>query len=158
MDYTPNGEEAMDGLYYINFGKVVEHTAFTAVTRLLAASLQHNPYMSVGDFFANLSNADLGVLGDLVDRAYGDADEERETGRQVKDNAAMEELLLISQMLSRAEGTETANMDEIAKQVEYFVNLIPLTTLERKGLIHVYYENMTLGIGDNADKPIARKL
>jgi hypothetical protein len=157
MDYTPNSEEAMDGLYYINYGKVLAHTDFTAVTRLLAATLQQNPYMSLGDFFKNLGNADLAVLGDLVDRAYGTADEERETGRQVKDNSAMEELLLISQMLSRAEGTETANMEEVARQVEYFVNMIPLTTLERKGLIHVYYENMTFG-AENGDKPLAEKL
>lgn len=157
MDYTPDSDKAMDGLYYINFGKVVAYTGFTAVTRLLAATLQHHPYMSLGDFFKGLGNADLAVLGDLVDKAYGDADEERETGRQVKDNAAMEELLLISQMLSRAEGTETANMDEVAKQVEYFVNMIPLTTLERKGLIKLYYENMTFG-DENGDKPLAEKL
>jgi hypothetical protein len=117
-----------------------------APIRLLAVEMQEKPYMSVGEWISGLDAVSFNQLFELAD-----CDEDDET--------MMEQLLLLTMMLSSAEGTSVngANMEELATQLSMLRQLIVFTSLEKKGLVRCYFENFTLGT-DMGDKTIVEKL
>lgn len=125
---------------HINYEKVVE-SDMLAVTRLLAANILKNPYMRVGDFIKNLADGDLEALRDIVE---GDSDHPR-----------FEELLVISEMLAKAEGLSTDTLDDMTKRTNMLCAMLTLESLFRKGLIELYHDNMSFG-DEEGDKMIAK--
>lgn len=125
----------------INYKKVIESKEMLSVTRLLAASITLNPYMAVGDFIKNLNGGDLKLLCDVVEDGT--------------DNPRFEELLLISEMLAKAEGLGTETITDMTKRVEMLSTMLVMESLFRKGLIDLYHENMSFG-DDAGDKLIAK--
>ena len=75
--------------YTLNYSNIAKHKTLCNVTRVLAMDLMENPYIVVGDFFKNLSDSSLQELLEIVNR---------------EDEKALSETLLLSEMLSRAEG------------------------------------------------------
>jgi hypothetical protein len=69
----------------------------------------------------------------------------------------MEDIVLMTEMLSRAEGVPSQSVDEITENVNYFGACITCVSLARKGLVRVYYDNMSFG-ADNGDKMIVEKI
>jgi hypothetical protein len=134
-----------DGNWMLNYPKIAESTNFAPVVRMLAIDLQKCPYLSVGDFLKNMSDIGLNELMELS----GDKAE--------MDEKTLEQMMILTLMLSRAEGSEDFNMDETGRQVGVLRMLITCESLARKGLIRVFHENMTLGT-DMGDKPVAEKL
>lgn len=131
--------------WMLNYAKIAESPHMVPVIRLLAIDLQKCPYMSLGDFLKNLSDVALSELLELS----GDQMEMNE------DN--MEQMLLLTLMLTRAEGSEKQDMEKTGDQVGTLRMLIACESLARKGLVRVFHENMTLG-DDMGDKPVVEKL
>jgi hypothetical protein len=125
----------------IDYNKLKNCTEMLAVTRLLAASLQTNPYMRVGKFIKELSDSDLLIL--------------REICEEGESHTRFEELLLISEMLAKAEGLTTESIDVMTQRVGMLVMLLTMESLYRKGLIDVFHDNMSFG-EDAGDKVIAK--
>ena len=56
-----------DYTFGINYDNVIQHKDCLPVTRLLAADLKANPYMTVGLFIKELNDIDLGTLKEIVE-------------------------------------------------------------------------------------------
>ena len=104
-----------------------------------------NPYTSLGRFFKKLSNENLEILMEIIDE--GDSEF----------NERMEDIVLMTEMLSRAEGVPSQCIEDITENVNYFGACITCVSLARKGLVRVYYDNMSFG-ADNGDKMIVEKI
>ena len=115
--------------YTICYSNVAKQKDLCNVTRVLAMDLIENPYLIVGDFFKNLSDGSLEELLSLVNR---------------DDDDAVSETLLLSEMLSKAEGL-TNSLEDMSKNIEMFRVLVAGTALHRKGMIRAYFENMSFG-------------
>jgi len=139
MEYNEN---EFNG-YSINYDMVIQSKDHLAVTRLLAADLMHNPYMTVGDFMRDLTDEDLITL-------TGVADDE--------DSPKYEDLILITQMLCSAEGLENSfDLEEIQNRMSQFIMLLTCEQLARKGMVKIYRENMSFG-PDMENKIVVEKL
>lgn len=115
--------------YTVNYHNIANHKDLSNVTRVLAMDLINNPYLVVGDFFKNLSNGSLDELVEITNR---------------DDDDAISETLLLSEMLSRAEGVEN-DLEDMGTNIGTMRMFVAGTSLARKGLVRVHYENMTFG-------------
>lgn len=130
--------------FTVNYDKVIAARNYNPIVRMTALQLRQNPYMTIGDFFKQLGDADIDVLASMVD--------------QFSDNQlAAQQLVLLSEMLSRAEGTEASDQEGCAKNLNAFCMFITCVSLERKGLVRVFYENLSFG-EDMESRPIVQKL
>jgi len=124
--------------YFINLEKIQEYPNILAVTKLLAIRLQHNPYMKVGNFLKNLSDADLKTLLSIEEN-----------------DPQMEDILMMSFLLARAEGVENGTVELITRHTNMLQNFITIESLYRKGLVELYHDNLSFGEEDGG-KIIAR--
>lgn len=125
--------------------KIIGSDKLLPVTRSVAKMLMRNPYTSLGKFFKKLSDENLEILMEIIDE--GDSEF----------NERMEDIVLMTEMLSRAEGVPSQSVEEITENVNYFGACITCVSLARKGLVRVYYDNMSFGT-DNGDKMIVEKI
>ena len=125
--------------------KIIESDKLLPVTKSVAKMLMRNPYTSLGRFFKKLSNENLEILMEIIDE--GDSEF----------NERMEDIVLMTEMLSRAEGVPSQSVDEITENVNYFGACITCVSLARKGLVRVYYDNMSFG-KDQGDKVIVERI
>lgn len=133
-----------EGFYIINFQKIVSDKSFLPVTRLLAADMMENPYITVGDFLKGISDNDLAQLIEL-----SNVIEEEDTG---------EDFILLTEMLAAGEGLSFSNdVDEVQMRVNQFVVMLSIESLYRKGMVKIYRENMSFG-EDMYHKIVAEKL
>ena len=123
--------EEFDGGFSVNYDSIIKEKSLLSVTRLLAADLARTPYMSIGDFFKNTSDADVQQLVTVI-----------EAGEQHENFG---DLMLISMMLAAAEGCEGSNLDEYAIHVNQFSGFVIIESLSRKGLVQAFRENMSFG-------------
>ena len=131
MDIFNNNEA-----HILDLPKISSHEKFAAITRLTALQLMAQPYLSVGSFFKSLSNNDLTLLLAMVD--------------DVQYNLSVNEysfpnLLALTEMLTRGEGTEKYEIEGIKNNVNILCLMINLVSLERKGLIDLEYDNLSFG-------------
>ena len=131
-----------EGEFSINYGKVLHQETFLPVTRLLAADLMKNQYMPIGDFIKSLNDNSLEQLNEIS------ADE---------DHPNFEEMILISEMLAAAEGTNMGGTPEVHQRLNLFITWLVFESLKRKGLVKIYYENISFG-EDMGDKIIVEKI
>ena len=125
--------------------KIIESDKLLSVTKSVAKMLMRNPYTSLGRFFKKLSNENLEILMEIIDE--GDSEF----------NERMEDIVLMTEMLSRAEGVPSQSVDEITENVNYFGACITCVSLARKGLVRVYYDNMSFG-RDQGEKILVEKI
>jgi hypothetical protein len=128
----------------VNFEKVKKGNYNFAVTKLLVYTLQENPYLTIGKFIGNLSNADLRLLQDV-------------SSNDVNTNPEFEQILLISYMLAAAEGCTSEGIDKVTEHCNMLVQFLTLESLYRKGLIEVFHDNMSFG-DDARNKIIAKPI
>ena len=131
-----------EGEFSINYEKVLHQETFLPVTRLLAADLMKNQYMPIGDFIKSLNDNSLDQLNEIS------ADE---------DHPNFEEMILISEMLAAAEGTNIGGTPEVHQRLNLFITWMAIESLKRKGLVKVYYENISFG-DDMGEKIIVEKI
>lgn len=125
--------------------KIIESDKLLPVTKSVAKMLMRNSYTSLGKFFKKLSDENLQVLMEIIDE--GDSEF----------NDGMEDIVLMTEMLSRAEGVPSQSIEDITENVNYFGACVTCVSLARKGLVRVYYDNMSFGT-DQGDKVIVEKL
>ncbi len=123
----------------IQLDKIIASRSFTSIVKQLAVELKSNPYKTVGSFFDTLSNYDLDILMEKLD------------------NDDLEEILLITELLARAEGAGSSDLDHIARNVNVMSVMIAGEALARKGLVEAFHSNMSFG-EDSSDKPIFKKI
>ena len=144
-------DEDQIGEFEINYDSVLAYKDCMPVTRLLAADLMQNPYLTVGIFLKNLSDSDLATFSEIVEANF-DIEEE-----DTVEDPRLADLVLIAEMLSRAEGITSANDTELQQTVNKFMVMITMESLARKGLVKVYHNNMSFG-EDAADRIVIEKL
>ncbi len=125
--------------------KIIESDKLLPVTKSVARMLMRNPYTSLGKFFTKLSDENLQILSEIIEE--GDTEF----------NDGMEDIVLMTEMLSRAEGVPSQSIEEVTENVSYFGACITCVSLARKGLVRVYYDNMSFG-RDQGDKILVEKL
>lgn len=130
----------------INYDMVVKSKRCLAITRLTALSLIDCPYMTLGEFFKGISDSDLQNLQDVVEDATNE-----------EENPRVEDLILLTEMLTAAEGVERNNIEDLHSRLNFFSMCVTITSLERKGLVKVNYHNMSFG-SDMGDKIVVERL
>ena len=118
---------------------------------MLAADLKANPYTTVGQFLKNISNADLKILNDIVESHSGIEAEDEVT------DPALADIVLIAEMLGRAEDLVSENDEDLMHRVNQFMVMITCENLARKGLVKVYHENMSFG-DDAGHRIVVKKI
>jgi hypothetical protein len=123
----------------INYDNVISCKECLSMTRILAADLKSNPYMTVGDFLMNVSKSDLAILSDIVEQHMGYEEDDEVTDERMAD------FVLMTEMLSRAEGLISEDDDDLTRKINQFMVMVTMESLYRKGLIKLYHENMSFG-------------
>ena len=132
-----------DGFYSINYAKAASDTKLLSSTRLLAKQLMENPYITVGKHIQDLSNGDIQSLLNSI---------EDDCPNQYED------MIIITEMLASAEGCDEAqNEDEASDRISQMTMFLVIESLARKGMVKVYYENMSFH-PDSGDKVVVEKL
>lgn len=131
-----------EGEFSINYQKVLHEDTFLPVTRLLAADLIKSQYMSIGDFIKALNDNVLVELNEIS------ADE---------NHPHFEEMILLTEMLAAAEGTNFGGVREVHQRLNMFITWLIFESLKRKGLVKIHYENLSFG-EDMADKIVVEKI
>jgi hypothetical protein len=132
----------------VNYQSVLKQNDFMAVTRLLAANLISEPYMTMKDFLIGLSDRDLKELLEILDSSMG---------REEDTDPRMEEAVLIVVMLSQAEGLSAGDSQTVTSRLNAFAMILAIESLFRKKLVKIFRENMTLG-EDYDSKIICEKI
>ena len=128
-----------------NMEKIIDAEGLLPVTKSVAKMLMRNPYTSLGKFFKKLSDENLEILMEIIEE--GDSEF----------NGGIEDIVLMTEMLSRAEGVPSGSIEEITENVNYFGVCVTCVSLARKGLVRVYYDNMSFG-KDYGDKVIVERI
>ena len=125
--------------------KIIGSDKLLPITKSVAKMLMRNPYTSLGKFFKKLSDENLEILMEIIDE--GDSEF----------NDGLEDVVLMTEMLSRAEGVPSQSVEDITENVNYFGACVTCVSLARKGLVRVYYDNMSFGT-DQGEKVLVEKL
>lgn len=128
--------------FQINYAEITKHMDLLPITRLTAFERQANPYIRPGDWIKGLPDT---IIQELL--AISENDEDSHTS----------ELMLLTEMLVRAEGLETESIEDMSKHLNLFISLLAIESLGRKGLVKVYHENMSFG-DDMGKKIIVEKI
>lgn len=137
-----NLESDDEGEFSINYERVLHQETFLPVTRLLAADLMKSQYMPIGDFIKSLNDNSLRELNSIAED---------------EDHPNFEEMILITEMLAAAEGTNLGGTPQVHQRLNMFITWLVFESLKRKGLVKVYYENLSFG-DDMADKIVVEKI
>jgi hypothetical protein len=116
--------------FEINYEKVFKTNDILPMVRLLAAELMKNPYMTIGSYLQRARDSDLQTILE----ASEDEEDER-----------LSDILLMAEMLAKAEGVETECIEDVYKHLNSFITLVAVASLERKKLIIADYDVMSFG-------------
>ena len=116
--------------FEINYEKILKTKDVLPMVRLLAADLMANPYMTLGTYFQTAKDTDL----ELILEASEDEEDER-----------LSDILLMAEMLARAEGVTTEDFDYVHNHLNIFITLAAVASLDRKDLIDADYDVMSFG-------------
>lgn len=122
-------------MYSIVYSKIVNDTSMLSSTRLLASKLQHTPYTTVGDFLSGLSDDELFTLLEIADQLVFN----------FNDCVNGKDIILISEMLVRAEGLVSATDEDVAERTNVLCSFLACEGLARRGLVKIYRERMSFG-------------
>ena len=114
----------------INYERVLKSNNILPMVRLLAADLMKNPYMTIGTYLQKARDSDL----QLILEASEDEEDER-----------LSDILLMAEMLAKAEGVETECIEDVYKHLNSLITLAAVASLERKKLILADYDVMSFG-------------
>ena len=116
--------------FEINYEKVFKTNDILPMVRLLAAELMKNPYMTIGSYLQRARDSDLQTILE----ASEDEEDER-----------LSDILLMAEMLAKAEGVDTECIEDVYKHLNSFITLAAVASLERKKLIIADYDVMSFG-------------
>ena len=116
--------------FEVNYEKVFKTNSVLPMARLLAATLMENPYMTVGMYMQKARDKELALIMEISE----DEEDER-----------MSDLLLMAEMLARAEGVETNDIEAVQDHLQAFISFAAIASLDRKDMVDAHYENMSFG-------------
>ncbi len=125
--------------------KIIDSDKLLPITKSVAKMLMRNPYTSLGKFFTKLSDENLQTLMEIIEEGNSEF------------NDGLEDVVLMTEMLSRAEGVPSESVEEITENVNYFGMCVTCVSLARKGLVRVYYDNMSFG-KDQGDQILVERI
>ena len=131
-------EEITD--FNVNLAEVHKHKDLFAVTRLLATSLQMNPYLHPGLYIKEMADSDLEQLLECVD-----PDEDR-----------FQNIVLIAMMLSAAEGL-AMTQEQVHRSINALIVMLSSESLYRKGLIDIFHNKFSFGSDADNDVVLKKK-
>lgn len=135
--------DEFDYPFEINYDGIIKAPLLMECTRDLARTLRHNPYLTFGDYMNEMPSA---VLNELLEVADDESHEH------------FDELVLISEMLARAEGLDASQNDaESLKRLKVLMSIIAVEGLYRKGMIRAFRENYSFG-EDMLTKIVAQRI
>ena len=129
--------------YTIDFEKVSRTESLLEITRTTARNILKRPYTTIGQFLKGLSEEDLYTLCDIID------DEE--------DPRIYQDILLLTIMLAVSEGVPAKSASESTENLKYFCTMLHCVSLERKGFVRVFYDNMSFG-EDSGERVVVERL
>jgi hypothetical protein len=132
-------------LLNLNYDQIVNDQTLCLIVRLTALNLRINPYLTLGDFFQRLTTRQLHELYDFVLLAEGG------------DEVANDNLLVLCQLLARAEGIFASSTEEISTNLKLFCVIIRSVVLHNKGKVTVKLENLTFGAEYYDIKPFIQR-
>jgi hypothetical protein len=116
--------------FEISYEKIFKTNSVLPMARLLAAALMENPYMSIGKYMQKVRDKELALIMEISE----DEEDER-----------MCDILLMAEMLARAEGVESPDIETVQEHLQGFISFAAITSLDRKGLVQAHYNNMSFG-------------
>ena len=119
----------------INYDIIADSNEVLPVTASLARALIINPYMIPGDFYKSLSDDELYSILDQMDEEEGEG----------QDGCVTEDVILITEMLVKAEGLASGDLDELLSRIKSTIMYFTLESLRRKNLVKIHYHNMSYG-------------
>lgn len=132
-----------EGQFTLVYDNIIKSKGLMPVTRTLAVDLSESGYMSVGDFLKSLSDYDVENLLKIS----GDENSEQ-----------FSEIALMAEMLAAGEGlTAFKDIDTFSQRIDQFCAFLAIESLARKGLVKIYYENVSFG-EEMGNKIIVEKL
>ena len=131
--------DEFDSTWSIQLDAIIQSRDMSSIVKQLASELKGNQYKTVGSFFNRISDGDLDVLLNKLD------------------SNDHEEILLITELLARAEGAGSGSIEQVARNFNVMTVMIAGESLARKGFVEVYHDNMSFG-EECKDKPIFKKL
>jgi len=129
--------------YFIDFVKISKTESLLDITRSAARGILKRPYTTIGQFLKELNDEDLYTLCDIID--------DEENPRIYQD------ILLLTIMLAVSEGVPAKSAKESTENLKYFCTMLHCVSLERKGYVRVYYDNMSFG-EDSGERVVVERL
>lgn len=126
----------------INYDQVGKDRGFAPFVRLLALDLIDNPYITIGTFIQNISDDDLSNFLDLIEE---------------DEDTALGNVVILAEMLSQAEGLRSDNLDELTEKSNTLLTYLVMESLRRKGVVRIFYNNMSFG-DEFTDKVIVERI
>lgn len=114
---------------HINYDQIISDDTMPVGIRMLAAKLKISPIMLVGEYFQNISNDELQSLRELT----------------VDPDESLAELLLLTVMLTSAEGTSALEEDELYDHIKTTLVFITTTVLDRFNLVEAFFDKFSYG-------------
>jgi hypothetical protein len=150
-------EENFDkNVFNVHIDNVINSNEFSGIVKLLAFKLKENPYLSLGEYFKSLSDTDLDTLNDWAEQTY-EYNLAIANGEDAEPPKSDDDILMLSLLLNQAEGGDVSlDLVQIQKAMALFTTLSVFVSLERKGLINLEYDKMSLQ-EDMMDAVVATK-
>jgi len=121
--------------FFISYQRIVDDTQMLSCTRILALRLQKQQYLTVKDFFIDLSNDDLINLLKVTESLYSGNEQ----------TLGVANIFLITEMLTRAEGLISTDEHQLMSRVKIFCSFLTCESLARRGLVKIFRENLSFG-------------
>ena len=96
-------------------------------------------------------------IGDFIKSLKNDTLEELNVISEDENHPNFEEIVLLSEMLAAAEGTNIGGLPEVHQRVNMFTTWLVFESLKRKGLVRIFYENISFG-EDMGEKVVVEKI
>lgn len=129
--------------FEINYKQIIHCDDLLECTRDLARTLNHSPYITFGDYMNELPSSILEQLLIISDD---------------EDNQHFDELLLMSEMLARAEGLDPADsLEQSMTRLNILISILAVESLYRKGMIKAFRQNYSFG-EDMMNNIVAKRL
>jgi hypothetical protein len=130
--------ELPSGGFTLDYDNIANAKELMGVTRSLATRMMTDSYINVGEYIKELSDENLMAL---IVSSGGDDELE----------AQYEDAFLVAEMLANGEGLPVSKtLEDFSNRLSQLVGFVTIESLRRKGLVKVYYENMSFGedVGD----------
>lgn len=128
--------------YIVDFHRITEDSNSSSVVRRTASQiLLSNGYLSLGKWLKGLGSNELLDLCDMAE-VLANTSEESLSNDAKELTRALSEFVILSMMLTAAEGVVDLTEDVIGKHMKAIVFLCVAEDLYRKGLIELYHDKI----------------